>query len=142
MSDKENLFTKRLKTIKVVIISTSAVIAESTKNFFSKTLPAATRIFFSKSTTESVKRFMSKTKADTKKYYRTHQYRGFNKPRVYKLRGYTTTSRVDKKVRAEQNQRLLRNFLVAAVFVLLIAILLIIYNPLKDLREFFRMIGI
>ncbi|MHB1452567.1 MAG: hypothetical protein ACYCYM_01255 [Saccharofermentanales bacterium] len=98
--------------------------------------------FFSKSTIESIKVFMGKLKTGTKNYYKKHKYRGFNKPRVYKLRGYTTTSRVDKKVRSEQNQRLLRNFLVAAVFVLIIAILLIIFNPLKDLRELFRMIGI
>lgn len=66
----------------------------------------------------------------------------FKKPRVYKLRGYTTTSRVDKKVKAEANHRLIRNFLVAAVFVLIIAILLIIFNPLKDIQELFRLIGI
>ncbi|MFA6736604.1 MAG: hypothetical protein WCR87_06780 [Saccharofermentanales bacterium] len=64
------------------------------------------------------------------------------KPRVYKLRGYTTVSRVDKKINREQTHRLLRNFLVAAVFVLVIAILLLIFNPLKDIKEFFRMIGI
>lgn len=142
MPSKDNPFTKGLKIIKVVIISTSAVIAESIKNFFSITLPASFKIFFSQSTVESIKRFMSKINTDINKYYKTHKHRGFNKPRVYKLRGYTTTSRVDKKVRAEQNQRLLRNFLVAAVFVLVIAILLIIFNPLKDLKEFFRMIGL
>jgi len=64
------------------------------------------------------------------------------KPKVYKLRGYTTISRVDKKIKSEQNQRLLRNILVGAIFALLIALFLIIFNPLKDLREIFRIVGI
>ena len=64
------------------------------------------------------------------------------RPKIYKLRGYTTASRVNKKIRGEQTRRVLRNFLFAAVFVLIIAILLIIFNPLKDIKELFRMIGI
>ncbi len=68
--------------------------------------------------------------------------RKIGKPRIYKLRGYTTTSRVDRKVSREQNKRLIRNFLIGAIFILVIAILLLIFNPLKDLQELFRMIGI
>ena len=68
--------------------------------------------------------------------------RHFRKPKVYLLRGYTTTIRVDKKVRAEQNQRILRNILVAAICVLILAVLLIILNPFKDLREIFRILGL
>lgn len=64
------------------------------------------------------------------------------KPRIYMLRGYTTTSRVDKKYNSEQNQRLLRNILVGAIFALLLSLLLILFNPFKDLREIFRIIGI
>ncbi|MHB8963603.1 MAG: hypothetical protein ACYC5K_10680 [Saccharofermentanales bacterium] len=118
MPAKPNPLIKALKIIQAVILSTSAVVAESVKKFYKKIQSAF------------------KTRPKTK------NRRGFNKPRVYRLRGYTTTSKVDKKVRAEQNQRLIRNFLVAAVFVLIIAILLIIYNPLKDIKELFRMIGI
>ncbi len=66
----------------------------------------------------------------------------FRRPKIYKLRGYTTVSRVNRKISGEQTRRLLRNFLVAAVFVLIIAILLIVFNPLKDIKELFRMIGI
>ena len=66
----------------------------------------------------------------------------FRKPKVYRLRGYTTTARVDKKVRGEQNQRSLRNLLVAAICLLILVVLLIIYNPFRDLREIFRIIGI
>ena len=64
------------------------------------------------------------------------------KPKIYKLRGFTTTSRVDKKVSREQTHRFIRNFLVAAVFILIISILLLIFNPLKDIKELFRMIGL
>lgn len=67
--------------------------------------------------------------------------KNFRKPKVYRLRGYTTTSRVDKKVRSEQNQRTLRNILVAAICALVLVILLIIFNPFKDLREIFRIFG-
>jgi len=69
-------------------------------------------------------------------------FKNISKPKVYRLRGYTTTTRIDKKVRAEQKQRTLRNILVAAIFVLIMAVLLIVFNPFKDLREIFRMIGI
>lgn len=77
---------------------------------------------------------------DTKSEIRN--VKNFNKQKVYRLRGYTTTAKVDKKIRTEQNQRMLRNILVAAIFVLILAVLLIVFNPFKDLREIFRMIGI
>ncbi len=64
------------------------------------------------------------------------------KPRVYMLRGYTTISRVEKKYNSEQNQRLLRNVLVGAIFALLISLLLILFNPFKDIKEIFRILGI
>lgn len=70
------------------------------------------------------------------------EIKNYKKPKVYRLRGYTTISRVDKKIRAEQNQRLLRNVLVAAIFAMILAILLIIFNPFRDLREILRMIGL
>ncbi len=92
--------------------------------------------------TESVSNLFRKKNKDVQAEPVLRKRHGINRTRVYRLRGYTTTSRVDKKVYAEQNQRLLRNFLVAAIFVLIIAILLFIFNPLKDLRELFRMIGI
>lgn len=68
--------------------------------------------------------------------------KGLRKPRIYKLRGYTTTSRVDKKVKSEINQRILRNILIGLIFILIIALLMIIFNPFRDLREIFRIIGI
>lgn len=78
--------------------------------------------------------------SDTKSGFKS--LKNFRKPKVYRLRGYTTTTKVDKKVRTEQNQRTLRNILVAAICVLILAVLLIIFNPFRDLREIFRMIGI
>lgn len=68
--------------------------------------------------------------------------KNFRRPKVYRLRGYTTTARVDKKVRSEQSQRSLRNILVAAICVLILVVLLIIFNPFRDLKEIFRIIGI
>jgi hypothetical protein len=75
-------------------------------------------------------------------HIKNSKIKDFRNPKVYKLRGYTTTSRIDKKVRKEQNQRLLRNILVAAVIALVLAIFILLFNPFKDLREIFRIIGI
>lgn len=88
----------------------------------------------------SMKPVAKKGWLDTKDGAKSIRY--FRKPRVYRLRGYTTTTRVDKKVRSEQNQRALRNILVAAICLLILAVLLIIFNPFKDLKEIFRIIGI
>ncbi|MHB1485192.1 MAG: hypothetical protein ACYCYI_11075 [Saccharofermentanales bacterium] len=88
----------------------------------------------------SLKPVAKKGWKDTKTGIKT--VKNFNTPKVYRLRGYTTTSKVDIKIRKEQNQRTLRNILVAAIFVLILAVLLIVFNPFKDLREIFRMIGI
>ena len=68
--------------------------------------------------------------------------KNFRKPRIYRLRGYTTTARVDKKVRSEQSQRSLRNILVGAICLLILFVLLIVFNPFRDLKEIFRIIGI
>lgn len=89
---------------------------------------------------QSMKPIAQKGWLDTKSGMKS--FRNFRKPRVYRLRGYTTTTRVDKKVHAEQNQRTLRNILVAAICALILVVLLIVFNPFKDLREIFRMIGI
>ncbi len=88
----------------------------------------------------SMKPVAKKGWTDTKSEFRG--FKNFRKPKVYKLRGYTTTSRVDKKVRSEQNQRTLRNILVAAICALILTILFIVFNPFRDLKEIFRMIGI
>lgn len=88
----------------------------------------------------SMKPVMKQSWLDTKTGLKRMKH--FRKPKVYLLRGYTTTARVDKKVFAEQNQRIFRNILVAAVFILILAVLLIIFNPFKDLREIFRILGL
>jgi len=75
-------------------------------------------------------------------YGKFKKFKFKRKPRVYMLRGYTTTSRVNKKYNSEQNQRLLRNILVGAIFALLISLFLILFNPFRDIKEIFRILGI
>ncbi len=62
--------------------------------------------------------------------------------RVYRLKGYTTVAKINRKRQAERQQRLLRRLLFF-FFALLLAVLLAnIYNPIQDLSEWYRIIGI
>lgn len=61
--------------------------------------------------------------------------------RMYKLKGYTTYSKVKRKYQMERNQRLLRDLLTVLMIVILIVILAIIYNPFKDVAEFSKIFG-
>lgn len=64
------------------------------------------------------------------------------RPRVYRLKGYTTVRKVNRKIRAKRAQKRLRNFILFILAVLAAAYLMIRYQPFRDLREFFRIIGI
>jgi|LSQX01.1.fsa_nt_gb hypothetical protein len=61
--------------------------------------------------------------------------------RMYKLKGYTTYSKVKRKYQMERNQRLLRDLLTVVMIIILIVILAIIYNPFKNAAEFSKMFG-
>lgn len=61
--------------------------------------------------------------------------------RMYKLKGYTTYSKVKRKYQMERNQRLLRDLLTVIMIIILIVILAIIYNPFKNAAEFSKIFG-
>lgn len=65
-----------------------------------------------------------------------------SKERVYRLKGYTTVDKINRKRNSEIKQRFLRRILVIIVSVLIIIILFTIYNPFKDLSEIFRILGL
>ena len=69
-------------------------------------------------------------------------YLPFGRPRVYRLRGYTTLKKVNRKLQASRAQRALWRLLIVALIVLVAAYLLLKLNPFTDLPEIFRMIGI
>jgi hypothetical protein len=62
--------------------------------------------------------------------------------KVYRLKGYTTVAKVNRKRQSERQQRLLRRTLVFIIIVLLMILLFNLYNPIKDLTEWYRIIGI
>jgi len=68
--------------------------------------------------------------------------RRFNRQRVYRLQGYTTVAKVNRKRQSERQQRFLRRLLVFIVSILLIILLFNLYNPIKDISEWYRFIGI
>lgn len=62
--------------------------------------------------------------------------------RVYRLKGYTTVAKINRKRQSERQQRFLRRILLI-LFAFLAAILLInLYNPVRDLSEWYRIIGV
>ena len=68
--------------------------------------------------------------------------RRVGKERVYRLKGYTTVAKINRKRQSERQQRFLRRVLLI-LFALLLAILLMnVYNPIQDLSEWYRIIGI
>lgn len=62
--------------------------------------------------------------------------------RVYRLKGYTTVAKVNRKHNAELQQQLLRKLLLFVGVIFLLIILFFIYNPVSDLSELYRIIGI
>ena len=61
--------------------------------------------------------------------------------KVYRLRGYTTIGKVNRKYQMERQQRFLRNLLTVLLIIILIVILAVIYNPIKDMAEMRKILG-
>lgn len=76
----------------------------------------------------------------------THQavksIRRVGKSKVYRLKGYTTVAKINRKRQAERQQRLLRRILAIVLIVLMAILLLTLYNPIKNFSEWNRMIGV
>ncbi len=62
--------------------------------------------------------------------------------RVYRLKGYTTVAKINRKRQSERQQRFLRRALLILFAVLLAILLLNVYNPIQDLSEWYRIIGV
>lgn len=62
--------------------------------------------------------------------------------RVYRLKGYTTVAKINRKRQSERQQRFLRRVLFVLFAILLAILLANVYNPVKDLSEWYRIIGI
>ena len=72
----------------------------------------------------------------------TGQLARIGKPKIYRLKGYSTVTRINKKFRVERYQRRMRSVLVIAFVILLLTLFLIWTKPFQDLSEYFRMFGI
>lgn len=62
--------------------------------------------------------------------------------RVYHLQGFTTVARIKRKFHQESRQRKLRNLLTALVIIIFVVVMLIIYNPIKDIPEWRKILGV
>ena len=65
-----------------------------------------------------------------------------SRQKVYRLKGYTTVAKINHKRQSERQQRLLRQLLVFLICILLLFLAFQLYNPIKDLSEWYRIIGI
>jgi len=79
---------------------------------------------------------------DGRKRFSLRLYLPVGRPRVYRLKGYTTLRKVERKLKAGRAQRLLWKILAIALVLLVVAYLLLQFNPFTNLPEIFRMIGI
>ena len=61
--------------------------------------------------------------------------------RVFRLKGYTTVGKINRKFKQERQQRLLRNALTTLMVIILLIILVAIYNPFRDMSEFKKISG-
>jgi hypothetical protein len=61
--------------------------------------------------------------------------------RVFRLKGYTTVGKINRKFAQERQQRTLRNILTTLMVILLLILLFVIYNPFKDMSEFRKISG-
>lgn len=61
--------------------------------------------------------------------------------RVYRVKGYTTQAKIQRKFNQEKQQRFLRNLLMVILFIVVVVILFVIYNPVKDIIDVRKMLG-
>ncbi|NLC83679.1 MAG: hypothetical protein GX749_01180 [Ruminococcaceae bacterium] len=84
-----------------------------------------------------------------------HAYRAYRKRRandrsirrntrekVYRLKGYTTVAKVNRKYASERRQRILRRILTIIIAILTLILLFKLYNPFTDMGEWSRIFGI
>ncbi len=65
-----------------------------------------------------------------------------SRERVYRLKGYTTVAKVNRRFASERRQRILRRILTVIIAILTLILLFKLYNPFTDLDEWSRIFGI
>jgi hypothetical protein len=68
--------------------------------------------------------------------------RRHGREKVYRLKGYTTIAKVNRRRQSERQQRFLRRLMIGIIVILIIILLFNLYNPFTDLREWYRIIGV
>jgi len=61
--------------------------------------------------------------------------------RIYRLKGYTTVDKINRKFQQERNQRTLRNILTFLMIIILLVIVIAIYNPFTNIDEWKKISG-
>ncbi len=87
-----------------------------------------------------LRQFQQDVKRDSRQYVRAIKRVG--KERVYRLKGYTTVAKINRKRQSERQQRFLRRILLILFAFLLVILLANVYNPIRDFTEWYRIIGI
>lgn len=81
-------------------------------------------------------------RSTSSKVMKSKPIRRHGRQKVYRLKGYTTVAKVNRKRQAERQQRLLRR---ALLFVIVIVAIILMYNyinPFKNIAEWYRFIGV
>lgn len=61
--------------------------------------------------------------------------------KIYRLKGYTTVDKINRRFQQERNQRTLRQILTFLMVVILMIILFALYNPITNLDEIKKISG-
>lgn len=62
--------------------------------------------------------------------------------RIYHLKSYTTVGKINRKFAQDKQQRWLRNVLAFVMLIVILIILFVAYNPVRDIIDFRKMLGL
>lgn len=62
--------------------------------------------------------------------------------RIYHLKSYTTVGKINRKFAQDKQQRWLRNVLAFVMLIVILIILFVVYNPVRDIIDFRKMLGL
>ncbi len=99
-------------------------------------------IFNTKNQKPDINREKTITEHSARKPSKTKPIRRLSREKVYRLKGYTTVAKVNRKRKSERRQRLLRKTLLIVIVILVVIVLVKLFNPIDNLTEWYRVIGI
>lgn len=73
---------------------------------------------------------------------KTKPIRRRGREKVYRLKGYTTIAKVNRRRQSERQQRFLRRLMIGIIVLLLVVLVYNLYNPFTNLGEWYRIIGV